>query len=401
MTRQSFSKKRQEQAHPIPSSTYIDRIRLAIGPNIRDQLLFNLAVETGVTANQLLSLHVKNLDGLNVGEKISVLSGKQGRNEPVVMGQKTHETFQKYLQTNRPMAEDLLFKSRKGNGALSLPSASRLVRSWFDQVGLKGMSGFLSLRKTWEFHSQRPEKRNSSPPVSESAYSINTIQTPTTQEMVYRELEQAIVTARIKPGEKLVAEKLAKQMGTSRIPVREAIGRLEARNFLTVQPQKGTTVNELSEKKLKEILEIRLMLERSAARKAAIAAKKDTVGDLDRLNRQYITAQQEKDSDRTLSVNREFHFTIYRGANMPILLSMIQNLWDQVSPYYHLMFRQTVFHDPQTGHGYHQKIIDGMAANDPRAVSKWLEIDLVESTNFVMNVIRRMQTKEETSEPDP
>jgi DNA-binding GntR family transcriptional regulator len=324
MTRQSFSKKRQKQVHPIPSSADIDRIRHAIGPNIRDLLLFNLAVETGVAANQLLSLNVKDLAGLNVGEEISVLSGKQGRNEPVVMGQQTHETLQYYLQANRPMADDLLFKSRKGDGALSLPSASRLVRSWFDQVGLKGMSGFLSLRKTWELHSQRPEKRRSSPPVSEPAYSINAIQTPTTQEMVYRELERAIVTARIKPGEKLVAEKLARQMGTSRIPVREAIGRLEARNFLTVQPQKGTTVNELSEKKLKEILEIRLMLERSAARKAAIAANKDTVDDLDRLNRQYIAAQQEKDSDRTLSVNREFHFTIYRGANMPILMSMIR-----------------------------------------------------------------------------
>jgi DNA-binding GntR family transcriptional regulator len=394
MTRQSFSKKRQKQVHPIPSSADIDRIRHAIGPNIRDLLLFNLAVETGVAANQLLSLNVKDLAGLNVGEEISVLSGKQRRNEPVVMGQQTHETLQYYLQANRPMADDLLFKSRKGDGALSLPSASRLVRSWFDQAGLKGMSGFLSLRKTWEFHNQRPGKRRSSPPVSEPAYSINAIQTPTTQEMVYRELERAIVTARIKPGEKLVAEKLAKQMGTSRIPVREAIGRLEARNFLTVQPKKGTTVNELSEKNLKEILEIRLMLERAAARKAAIAATKDTVDDLDRLNRQYIAAQQKKDSDRTLSVNREFHFSIYRGASMPILLSMIRNLWDQVSPYYHLMFRQTVFHDPQTGHGYHQKIIDGMAANDPQTVSKWLEIDLVESTDFVMNVIRTMQTKE-------
>jgi hypothetical protein len=64
MTRQSFSKKRQKQVHPIPSSADIDRIRHAIGPNIRDLLLFNLAVETGVAANQLLSLYVKDLDRL-------------------------------------------------------------------------------------------------------------------------------------------------------------------------------------------------------------------------------------------------------------------------------------------------------------------------------------------------
>jgi len=397
MTRQSFSKKRQKQAYPIPRSTDIDRVRRAIGPNIRDLLLFNLAIETGVAANQLLSLHVKDLIGLNVGEEISVLGGKQGRSEPVVMGQQTHEAFQNFLQTNHPLADELLFKSRKGNGALSLPSASRLVRSWFDQVGLKEMSGFLSLRKTWEMHrepSTKEKNENSSSMALESAYSANTIQTPTTQELVYKELERAIVTARIKPGERLVTEELARQMGISRIPIREAIGRLEARNFVTVQPQKGTTVNELSEKNLKEILEIRLMLEGTAARKAAMAATAGTVGKLEQLNKQYISAQQKKDADRTLSVNREFHFAIYLCAQMPILLSMIQNLWDQVSPYYHLMFRQTVFHDPQTGRDYHQKMIDALEEKDPQKVSKWLKIDLTESTEFVISVMRRIQAEE-------
>jgi len=303
-----------------------------------------------------------------------------------------------YLQTNRPMADERLFKSRKGDGALSLTSASRLVRSWFDQVGLKGMSGFLSLRKTWEAHN-RPSANNhngnSYLRASEPAYSANAIQTPTTQELVYKELERAIVTARIKPGERLVTEELARQMGISRIPIREAIGRLEARNFVTVQPQKGTTVNELSEKNLKEMLEIRLMLEGAAARKAAIAATTDTVSRLELLNRQYISAQQKKDADKTLSVNREFHFSIYHCAHMPILLSMIQNLWDQVSPYYHLMFRQTVFQDPQTGRNYHQKMIDAMAENDPQKVSQWLEIDLVESTEFVVGVMRKIQAEED------
>lgn len=394
MTRKSFSKKRQKQAHPIASSTDIDRIRRAIEPNIRDLLLFDSAVETGVTANQLLTLRVKDLAGLNVGEEISVLSGKQGRNERITMGPQTHESFQHYLLMNRPIADDPLFKSRKGNGALSLPSASRLVSSWFDQVGLKGMSGFLSLRKTGKMHRQKPGKEKngkSSSPVSEPSYSLNSIRTPTTQELVYKELERAIVTARIKPGEQLVTKELARQMGISRIPIREAIGRLEARNFLTVQPKKGTTVNELSEKNLKEILEIRLMLELPAARKAAIAATKNTVGNLERLNNQYISAQQENDADRTLSVNCEFHFTIYRGANMPMLLLMIQNLWNHVSPYYHLMFRQTLFHDPHTGRAYHKKIIEGMAANDPQKVSKWIEIDLSESTDFVINLMRSMQ----------
>ena len=398
MTRNFFPMKRQKQAHPIPNSTDIDRIRSAIEPKTRDLLLFDLAVETGATANKLLLLRVKDLAGLNVGEEIPPLNGKHGPNEPVTMGPRTYKSFQHYILEIRPSSDDPLFKSRKGNNTLSLPSASRLVSSWFDQVGLKGMSGFLSLRKTWEMQhrkSKEEKKEKFSSLVSVASYPVNPIQTPTTQELVYKELECAIVTARIKPGERLVAEKLARQMGTSTIPIREAIARLEARNFLTVQPKKGVTVNELSEKSLKEILEIRLLLELPAAQRAAIVATKDTVETIKLLNSQYISAQQKNDADRALSVNREFHFTIYSQANMPILLSMIQNLWDQVSPYYHLMFRQTLFYDPHTGRAYHEKIIKGMAANDPREVSRWLEIDLSESAAFVTDVMRTMQTEAE------
>ncbi|MDM8541010.1 FCD domain-containing protein [Desulfococcaceae bacterium HSG9] len=390
MMRNSFSTERQKQIQSIPSSKDIDRIRRSIKSKLRDLLLFDLAVETGVTASQLLQLKIKDLTDLNVGDEILVLTGKQKRNEPVTMGPKTYKSFQHYILKNRPGLNDPLFKSRKGKEALSLPSASRLVSSWFERVGLEGMSGFLSLRKTWETRLRKPKTEKISPLTPESPYSINSIQTPTMQELAYKELERAIVTARIKPGERLVAEKLAKQMGISTIPIREAIGRLEARNFVTVQPKKGAAVNALSEENLKEMLEIRFLLELPAARKAAAAATQDTIETIKRLNHRYISAQQKNDADMALSANREFHFTIYKGANMPILLAMIENLWDQVSPYYHLMFRQTLFHDPHTGTAYHKKIIQGMVANDPREVSKWLEIDLSESAAFVADVMRKL-----------
>lgn len=381
---------------PLPSLQDIDQIRSLIRSKVRDLLLFDIAVETGITASRLLRLKVKDLRGLDVGDPLISLNGELYRKEFVTLGLRTHETFKRYLKEINPKLDDFLFKSRKGSGPLSISSASRMVSSWYKDAGLKGLSGLLSLRKTWELY-YRPlakGKKKEDTKGTVSSYKVNSIRAQTVQELVYKELEHAIVTARIKPGERLVTEELARQMGISRIPIREAIGRLEARNFLKIQPKKGTLVNELSERKLKEILEIRLLLELPAARKAAIAATKDTVETIERLNSQYVSAQQKNDADRALSVNREFHFTIYRGANMPILLSMIQNLWDQVSPYYHLMFRQTLFHDPHTGRAYHQKIIDGITENDPHMVSKWLKIDLTESTDFVMNVIRSMKTKE-------
>lgn len=394
MSQASTSRKRKISAEPISNPEDVARIRGLIGHQPRDLLLFELALETGVTANQLLALKTKDLDGLSIGDEIIALSGKRDRGEAVVMGPRTYEAFQQWSKYNPCKPDDHLFRSRKGNEALTLPSLSRLVSGWFNKAGLKGMTGLLSLRKTWELQQKKTAetlKETPSPATPEPSYSVNSIRPKTTQELVYKELENAIITARIKPGERLVTDELARQMGTSRIPVREAIGRLEARNFLTVKPQKGATVNELSEKKLREILEIRLMLEGCAVRKATIAGSTSLIENLKRLNEEYLSAQQKNNPDEMISTNREFHFTIYRASNMLILLAMIQNLWDQVSPYYHIMFRQTVIQDPQTGHSHHQHIIDGIREKDPDKVSRWLETDLSDSTDFIIGVVRSMQ----------
>ncbi len=393
----SYSGKANVKVKPIDNPKDLDRIRALVRSKTRDLLLFDLAVETGVPANQLLRLKVGDLHELKVGDRLPSLQGKEGRHKPATIGLRSHKTLGRFMAQKKPGLEDYLFKSRKGNGPLSLSSASRLVSGWFKRAGLTGMSGLLSLRKTWEFNQDRiirkqPAKKSASN--TESTYIANSVQAKTAQELVYTELEQAIVKGQLKPGEKLVTEKLARQMGTSRIPIREAIGRLEARNFVKVQPKKGVTVSELSEMNLKEILEIRLMLELPAAMKAASRSTEETLRRLERFNSQYVAAQTENDADEALRSNKEFHFTIYREAQMPILLTMIQNLWNQVSPYYHIMFRQTMFHDPQTGRDYHKKIIEGMAAKNPHKVSKWLKTDLFDSTKFVISVMRSMQIEE-------
>ena len=393
----SYSGKTNFKVKPIENPKDLDWIRELVRAKTRDLLLFDLAVETGVPAKQLLRLKVVDLHELKVGDRLPLLQGKEGRDKPATIGQRAHKTFDRFMTQKKPGLEDYLFKSRKGNGPLSLSSASRLVSGWFKQAGLNGMSGLLSLRKTWEFNQDRILRKQQAMKTdrdAESTYTANSIPTKTAQELVYNELEQAIVKGLLKPGEKLVTEKLALQMGTSRIPVREAIGRLEARNIVKVQPKKGVTVSELSEKNLKEILEIRLMLELGAAMKAAPKSNEDTVRRLERFNSQYVDAQTRNDADEALHINKKFHFAIYREAQMPILLSMIQNLWNQVSPYYHIMFRQTLFHDPHTGRSCHKMIIEGMAAKNPHKVSKWLKKDLVDSTKFVISVMRSMQIKE-------
>ena len=71
---------------------------------------------------------------------------------------------------------------------------------------------------------------------------------------------------------------------------------------------------------------------------------------------------------------------------MPILLEMIEKLWDRVSPYYYILFRQSVKPGPVVGVSYHQEMIKAVKNQDPEEVAKWVEADLTDSTRFVLSL---------------
>lgn len=399
MRNRNSSLKKAHSVKSISDPRDIERLRTLLNPRLRDLLLFDLAIETGMPAKQLLGLKMKDLHGLEVGEKLPFPQRKSDSRSSVSMSHRLFQTFGRYLSEARPALDDYLFRSRKGSGPLSRSSASRMVSGWFDRAGISGMSGLLSLRKTWADQHGTPSLKEEEQGQEilregDSTYRLHTIKAPTVQELVYKKLEQVIVSGHIRPGEQLVTEELARQMGVSRIPVREALGRLEARNFITIKPKKGIVVNQLSVEKLREILEVRLMVELPAAKKAAVLRSEDTLRSLELLNKQYLSAHRNNDADELLRVNKEFHFTIYREAQMPILLTMIENLWNQVSPYYHILFRQTELSDPLTGINYHRRMLEAMRKRNPEEVCRWLRTDLTESTDFVINVFKLIETSQ-------
>jgi DNA-binding GntR family transcriptional regulator len=65
---------------------------------------------------------------------------------------------------------------------------------------------------------------------------------------------------------------------------------------------------------------------------------------------------------------------------------MIEQLWDKVSPYYYILFRQSAKPNPVIGIRYHQEIINAVNRQDPDGVAKWIEADLTDSTRFVLSI---------------
>jgi DNA-binding GntR family transcriptional regulator len=108
--------------------------------------------------------------------------------------------------------------------------------------------------------------------------------------MVYKELETAILSGHIRPGERIITEDIAQRLAVSKIPVREALRRLEAGGLISIKPNWGSTVSELSKESLKEILQIRINLECMAAQKAAQTKNADLLNRLNIHHQQYSAA---------------------------------------------------------------------------------------------------------------
>jgi len=209
---------------------------------------------------------------------------------------------------------------------------------------------------------------------------IKPIQSTRVQDSVYEELLQVILSGRILPGETITLEGLAKIMDVSVMPVRVALQKLEAGGFVTIGRNRRIRIAELSPENLLEIHEIRLMLEGHAAERACTRRSEESLKQLKKFNHECIEAEDE---DTYLRANREFHMTIYSEANMPILMDVIESLWNRFSPYLHILLRNEQDFKAGEFHTTHQGMLDAMQNKDPKAMRKWLTMDLKRAASLV------------------
>ena len=88
------------------------------------------------------------------------------------------------------------------------------------------------------------------------------------RDVVFNTLRRAILRGELKPGERLMEIQLANKLGVSRTPIREAIRKLELEGLVLMIPRKGAEVAEITEKNLRDVLEVRCALEELAVQLA-------------------------------------------------------------------------------------------------------------------------------------
>lgn len=153
----------------------------------------------------------------------------------------------------------------------------------------------------------------------------------------YARIKEALMTGAYKPGQQLTVRALAEALGTSVMPVREALGRLAAEGAVEILPNRRARVPVLTQDRLREITEIRTRLESFAAAEAAMRMNEQQIAELDRLQIEMTGARNREDYRSYMAANEALHFAIYNAASMPSLLRLIEGMWLQCGPFINVL----------------------------------------------------------------
>jgi DNA-binding GntR family transcriptional regulator len=152
-------------------------------------------------------------------------------------------------------------------------------------------------------------------------------------EEIYRIVKEDILSHKLKSGEKINIDQLARTLEVSNIPIREALSRLQSEGYLHMIPFKGMFVNVMSFKDLNELFEIRLILEPLAVQKAALIIPDNK---LDLLNEDMISLKANKPTsglETIMVMNNSIHGTILEYCDNSNLQSLVRGYIEQIQRY--------------------------------------------------------------------
>lgn len=207
--------------------------------------------------------------------------------------------------------------------------------------------------------------------------SLQPIARDTLQERVYRRIRQALINSEFKPGQVLTIRELAQKLGTSIMPVREALQKLTVERVLELLPTRSVRVPALSAEEFAEICEARMLLEGHMARLAAERADKQEIARIEHASRAFLSAQVPSAPPIIQQRNREFHFAVYEAAHQPTMLELIEPLWVRCGPSTVALFVDLGPEKIKRGAtAHHQQALDAIRARRPDSAQQAIVADI-------------------------
>jgi DNA-binding GntR family transcriptional regulator len=196
------------------------------------------------------------------------------------------------------------------------------------------------------------------------------------------QIRDAIVDGRLPPGQRLKEEQLARELGISRTPVREALLMLQAEGLVDAAPNRGSTVRRYTRADLEEMYELRALLEGHAARRAAERATKAELGTLRESCDRFATLVTGRDVPALVAENAVFHQTILTAAGSDRLNGMLREVMSLP-----LVYRSYVWYSPQqaaASRDYHLRLLAAFEGADAAVAETTMRQHVLEALDVLL-----------------
>jgi DNA-binding GntR family transcriptional regulator len=183
---------------------------------------------------------------------------------------------------------------------------------------------------------------------------------------VYETLEELIIYGTLQPGQHLVEADIAKKLGVSRIPVREALQLLARDGWIDLRPRQGAFVHQPTMRQVNDVFGVRTLLEVEATRLAASKATNNSVRDLRKMLQTGREALARADERELVMLNSQFHAHIAQMSENDVLTGLIARLDKRIRWY----FARVVKARGSNSWKEHAEILEAIAAGDPERASE-------------------------------
>lgn len=227
------------------------------------------------------------------------------------------------------------------------------------------------------------------------AISISVLEEPRSlPDIIYQWLRERILVGQLVPGAEIRQELLARRFGTSRVPIREALSRLQAEGLIRLRPRRGFAVTSLDHDEIVEIFELRMVVEEHAMRIAAEARMETDVREVKAL----IERMESLDASAPhyllewSSANRLFHIRLIQSARRKRLSEIALNLRDAIEPY--IRIEANLTGQVRDANIEHRQIFDAFKRKDCVAAARL-------SREHCENTLRRLLTNIDLRNSNP
>lgn len=207
------------------------------------------------------------------------------------------------------------------------------------------------------------------------------------REFAYRAIRKRIVDGRYGPGQRIVIDQLAKELGSSAIPVREAIHQLESEQLLNYVPNVGPVVRSFDHGRYKETLEAVAILEGYATRLAVPSLKEPELQHLVQLNEDMKQSLAQFDLQHVSQLNRTFHHFIYEHCPNALIVQSVEQYRERLNTIHQTSFLRNPKRAPYSL-AEHDRLIELITSKQDET-----EIELF-ARQHKLNTLESFETKE-------